>query len=162
MFGYRRQTLLGRDLWITLTLSFVAGAFLDYDNLIKVTATLTAAQAQLGPAILGVTVAGLAIFTIFLDRDYIELLEKRPPGVEADLYPFRWVAFWAAVTIVASLVLSYVAQLPSDYWMLFRFVFAASLWTFLYMLWNTYDLVRFLAAHARLRVEQIRNKERRP
>ena len=142
---------------------FIAAAAtwpLDYGQIVKLAGPLTAAQTQVGPALLGVVLAGLAVLVVFLDREYIALLESVPPGVEADLFPFRWTAAVAAATILSSLVVSYSAVLPESWWLLLRVSFWFGLASFIYMIWITLDLMTFLAGHARVRIAQIKQQEK--
>ena len=39
--------------------------------------------------------------------------------------------------------------------LIFRFILCVALWSFSYLLWQIYELVKFLAAHAKARAKQI-------
>jgi hypothetical protein len=84
------------------------------------------------------------------------VLEAVPPGVEADLVPFVWTALVAGVCAAAGVLLILVGAMdPPANVVVLRTVFALALWTFLYLLWATFDLVLVLAAISRNRILQI-------
>ena len=157
MSGWLRQTILDPFLWITLILSTVIAFIGDEKILRSVSIEVGSAQVHIGTALLGIVLAGLAILVVFLDEKYIELLEKVPPGFDADLWPFKFTAFIAVVCAASGMALMLLGN-PST--LVFRLVFGLALWSFLYLLWNMFELVRFIAGHAKTRMMQIQKKKR--
>jgi hypothetical protein len=87
MGGWFRETIVDPALWVTLVVSAVI-AFVGNEGVLRSARTdIGIAQVGIGTALLGVALAGLAIFVVFLDEEYIRLLERVSPGVEADLWP---------------------------------------------------------------------------
>jgi hypothetical protein len=65
MAGYARTILLSVDIWLTLALSIAAAVLFDAQTLRAASGLIGGSQAQVGTALLGVVVAGLAILTVF-------------------------------------------------------------------------------------------------
>ena len=93
------------SLWITLTISALIASLGDEQVLRSVSATVGSAQVHIGTAFLGIVLAGLAIIVVFLDKKYIALLERVPPGFEADLWPFKYTAFIAVACSASGMAL---------------------------------------------------------
>ena len=92
----------------------------------------------------------LAIFIVFLDKKYITLLEKYF-SIDAELWAFKWVAIIAIICLSFGMGLILIGE-PSS--IIFRLVLFGALWSFSYLLWEIYELVKYLAEHAKARVKQ--------
>ncbi len=152
MAGWFRKTICGLDLWCTFAISLAIAVFGNEETLRNVSSNIGLAQVQIGTALLGIVLAGLAILVVFLDEKYIKLLEQISPGFDADLWPFKATAFIAIVCAAFGMVLIIIGD-PSE--IVFRSVLFFSLWSFSYLLWNMFDLIKFIAGHAKNRIEQI-------
>jgi len=143
-------------LWITFILSGLI-AFLGNESALRsARVAVGTAQVQMSAALLGIVLAGLAIFVVFLDRKYIALIESIF-GVETELFPFKFTA------IIAILCLGFgmgLILLGEPITLLFRLVLWGALWSFAYLLWQIYELVKFLAEHAKARATQIQKEEK--
>lgn len=158
MAGWFRKTVCDPSLWITLSISVLTASLGNEQVLRAVSTTVGSAQVHIGTAFLGIVLAGLAIMVIFLDKKYIALLEGVPPGFEADLWPFKYTAFIAVACSASGMAL---IMLGSSVTGVFRSLFGLSIWSFLYLLWNMFELVRFIAWHARARAQQIQTDDER-
>src|SRR4030042_2315136 len=155
MSGWLKDTILDPALWITLVASGLI-AFLGNENalrLVKVNAG-TAMVAMIS-ALLGIVLAGLAIFVAFLDKKYIALLEK-VFGMDADLWPFKWTAIIAILCVAFGMGLILLGEPPT---LVFRLILWGALWSFSYLLWEIYELVKFLAEHVKARAKQIQKED---
>lgn len=155
MGGWLWKTIFDPAPWITLIVSIAISLFGDEDVLRSIRVDVGAAQVQIGAALLGIILAGLAILVVFLDEKYIKLLEQVPPGIDADLWPFKFTALIAIICVAFGMALILIGE-PSV--LIFRIVFCLSLWSFSYLLWALFDLVKFIAGHAKARVKQIQKK----
>lgn len=159
MSGWFRKTILDPSLWITLIISILIASFGDEEVLRSVRIAVGSAQVYIGTAFLGIVLAGLAILVVFLDKKYIALLEQVPPGFDADLWTFKFTGFLAVICSVFGMILILLGN-PGA--LVLRLVFCLSLWSFSYLLWTMFELVRFIAGHAKTRVKQIQiNNKRR-
>ena len=156
MGGWRRKLIRDWAPWVTLALALAIVLCSNEDVLRSVRADVGVAQVGIGTAILGIVLAGLAILVAFLDEKYIELLEKIPPGLIADLWVFKYAAIVAIVCAAMGMLLVLFADLPL--WAL-RMLFIIALWSFGYLLWLLYDVIKFIAEHAKARAVQIRKKQ---
>ncbi|MEK7353235.1 MAG: hypothetical protein AABZ77_01850, partial [Chloroflexota bacterium] len=156
MSGWFRKTVLDPSLWITLVISILIALFGNETILRSVSQSVGSAQVQIGTAFLGIVLAGLALLVVFLDKRYIALLAKVPPGFDADLWPFKYTAFIAVICSGFGMILIIIGD-PRT--LLFRFTFGFSLWSFSYLLWTMFQLVRFLSEHAKTRVTQIQKEQ---
>ena len=161
MSGWFRKTLFDPFLWITLIVSVLISSLGDEQALRSASHAIGTAQVQTGSVFLGLVIAGLAILVVFLDKDYISLLEKAPPGVDADIWPFKYTAFVAVVCSLLGMVLIIVGY-PDV--IIFRVLLCFSLWSFTYLLWTMFELVKYVAGHAKTRALQIKlqKKENQP
>lgn len=159
MGGWLGKTIKDWALWVTCLLSITVALLGDETVLRCVKNDVGLAQIQIGTALLGIVLAGLAILVVFLDEKYIALLEKVPPGFDADLWPFKYTALVAIFCAVFGMVLIIIGYPPT--WLL-RLVYWLSLWSFAYLLWVLFDLVKFIAGHAKARVSMIQKKDKEP
>jgi len=155
MGGWFRKIIFDPALWVTLVVSLVI-AFVGNEAVLRSASTnIGIAQVGIGTALLGVALAGLAILVVFLDEEYIALLEKVSPGVEADLWPFKYIALIAIFCAAFGMALIIIGNPPT---LVFRIILWLSLWSFSYLLWIFYDLVKFVFEHAKARIKQIQKK----
>lgn len=154
MGGWLRKTVFDPYLWIIVIICGLIAYFGDEKVLRSVSVNVGSAQVHIGTALLGIVLAGLAILVVFLDKKYISLLEDVPPGFDADLWPFKFTAFVAVICSAFGMTLILLGN-PSTF--VFRLLFGFSLWSFFYLLWTMFELVRFIAGHAKARVKQIQN-----
>lgn len=158
LWGWGRSTLLDRALWGTFLVALGIAVLGDEGGLRTTSVAVGSAQAQIGIALMGVVLAGLAILIAFLDEEYILLLEELAPGAEADLFPFLHTAVVAAFSATTGVALILIGS-PSDATILRIFFFFAT-WSFLYLIWIMLDLTRFVTGHLRARIRQIKAKSR--
>lgn len=157
MGGWFRETICDPALWVTLVAALAIAFGGDEEVLRSVRVNVGMAQVQIGTALLGIVIAGLAILVVFLDEEYIKLLEKVPPGFEADLWPFKYIALVAVICAAFGMLLILLGNPPA---LIFRIVLWLSLWSFAYLLWVFFDLVKFIAGHAKARIKQIQKRKR--
>lgn len=153
--GHLHRTVCSIDLWVTMFLSLAVSALGDEKALRTAGPVLGAAQMQVGTALMGVVLAALAVLVVFLDEDYLALLEKHAPGLVADLAPFMYTAVAGAICAALGVGLILVGS-PENANSLRAMLFL-SLWSFLYLLWIMVDLVALVTKHARNRAFQLRN-----
>jgi hypothetical protein len=157
--GLIRRTITDRKLWLSLAVAFAIAYLGDEGGLRKVSEAVGTAQSQVGVAVAGVVLASLAVFIVFLDADYVELLDSVEPGVDADLEPFLFTMVVASLTAACGVWLIAVGD-PIDTWVL-RLAFGASTLCFNYLLFVMCELVWLLARHMRRRVRQVRDRSKR-
>ena len=151
MSGWLKDTIIDPALWITLIASALI-AFLGNENILRsVRVNVGSALVEMSAALLGIILAGLAIFVVFLDKKFVALIE-RIFKVETELWPFKWTAIIAILCLVFGIGLILLGEPPA---LVFQFVLLGALWSFLYLLWEIYELVKFLAEHAKARAKQI-------
>ena len=96
MSGWLKDTILDPALWITLIASALI-AFLGNENVLRsVMVNVGFALVEMGATLLGIILAGLAIFVVFLDKKFVALIE-RFFKLETELWPFKWTAIIAIV-----------------------------------------------------------------
>ena len=151
MSGWLKDTILDPALWITLIASALI-AFLGNENVLRsVMVNVGFALVEMSATLLGIILAGLAIFVVFLDKKYVALIEKYFK-VETELWPFKWTAIITILCLVFGMGLILLGE-PSTLFL--RFIIWGALWSFTYLLWQIYELVKFLAEHAKARAKQI-------
>jgi hypothetical protein len=155
MNGWLKDTILDPALWITLIVSALISFFGDVDILHSVRVEIGSALIAMSGALLGIILAGLAIFVVLLDKKYIELIE-RVFTIETELWPFKWTAIIAILNVIFGMGLIIIGR-PSP--LLFRFILWGGLWSFLYLLCQIYELIRFLTGHAKTRAKQIQKEK---
>ena len=151
MSGWLKDTIKDPALWITLIASALI-AFLGNENVLRsVRVDVGSALVEMSAALLGIILAGLAIFVVFLDKKYVALIEKYFK-VETELWPFKWTAIIAIVCLLFGMGLLLLGE---PHALFFRLILCGALWSFTYLLWQIYELVKFLAEHAKARAKQI-------
>jgi hypothetical protein len=151
MSGWLKDTVVDPALWIILVASALIASLGDESILRSVRINVGSALVQMGATLLGIVLAGLAIFVVFLDKKYVALLEKIF-GIDAEIWPFKWTAIIAIICVTFGLGLIIIGE-PQV--ILFRIIFCGALWSFFYLLWEIYELVKYLATHAKARSKQI-------
>lgn len=140
------------SLYITLVVSALI-AFLGHETTLRsVRIDLGLAMAGVSSALIGIVIAGLAIFLAFIDRKYIELIDQLF-GFENELLPVKATTMLAIITLLFSVGLILVGSPPT---LAFRFVLLGSLWSYSYLLWQIWELVKWLIGHARARALQVK------
>ena len=155
MGGWLRKTILDPALWATLVIAALIASLGNEHVLQSETVAVGTAEVAMAGALLGIVLAGLAILVVFLDEKYIALLQQVPPGFDADLWPFKFTALLSIICKAFGMSLILIGNPTS---LVLRIVLGFSLWSFSYLLWTMYDLVKFIAGHAKARVTQIQKK----
>ncbi len=156
MNGWFKDTVLDRALWITIIASALIAFLGDECALRSVRVALGSALVEMSATLLGIIIAGLAIFVVFLDKKYVALIEKYFK-IETELWPFKWTAIIAILCLAFGIGLILLGDPPV---LVFRFVLWGALWNFSYLLWEIYELVKFLAGHAKARSKQIQTDDK--
>lgn len=151
MHGWLRPTLVEPALWVTFVAAALIAFLGDEQALRSARVDLGGALVQMSATLLGITLAGLAIFVVFLDKRYVTLIEEHF-SIGTELWPFQWAAIIAILCLVFGVALIIVGE-PCT--LLFRFIVFGALWTVAYLLSQIYQLIRFLAEHAKARAKQI-------
>ncbi len=156
MDGWLKEVIIDPALWITFVLTGLI-AFLGDENVLRsARVNIGAAQVEMSAALLGIILAGLAIFIVFLDKKYVALIES-VFGIKSELVPFKLTAIVAILCVGFGMGLILIGE-PSI--IVFRFVLWGALWSFAYLLWQIFELVKFLIEHAKTRAKQIQMEER--
>lgn len=156
MGGWLRKTVLDWALLFSAIPCGLIAYFTDDKTMRAVRVDVGMAQVGVGTALLGIILAGLAILVVFLDKRYIAVLQKVEPGIDADLWPFKYTALIAIICAAFGMGLIVLGTPPL---VILRIVFGLSLWSFAYLLWVLFDLVKFVAGHAKARAVQLQNEE---
>ena len=155
MGGWFKATVTDKFLYITLIIAGLV-AILGNETTLRVAAPAAgAAIVQLSAALLGIVIAGLAIFIVFLDRRYITLL-KNITNLDRNIWPFKWVAILSVISLIFGMILILVGGPPV---ILFRIIIGFALWSYLYLLMEIFRLIKFLAGHLKIRVKQIETED---
>lgn len=152
--GWGRKTILDPALWVTAVVSIGIASLGDEGGLRATASAVGAAQAQIGTALLGVVLAALAILTALLNDEYLLLLERVKPGLDADLVPFLHTAAVAALTTAAGVLLILIGN-PENA-VILRVVFGLAMGFFLYLLWIMLHLTIFVTYHLRARALHVK------
>lgn len=153
-WGWRDITT-DRYFYITLVISGIIVLFGNERVLRSVMVDLGIAMVGVSSALLGIVIAGLAIFLAFMDRKYIALIDQ-VFGIGNELFPIKVTTILAIICLTFSLGLILIGKPPS---LVFRLILFGSLWSYLYLLSQIYELVKWLVAHAKARAIQIRKEE---
>ena len=155
MSGWLKDTIIDPALWITIIASALIAFLGDESALRLVRVAVGSALVEMSATLLGIIIAGFAIFVVFLDKKYIALIEKYFK-IETELWVFKWTAIIAILCLVFGIGLILLGEPPA---LVFRFILWGALWSFSYLLWEIYELVKFLAGHAKTRSKQIQIDE---
>jgi hypothetical protein len=153
--GWLKEVFRDPAFYITLVASALIAFLGDIEVLGSVKVNVGSALVQMSGALLGIILAGLAIFVVFLDKKYVALIE-RVFTIESELGPFKLTALIAIFCLLFGMGLILIGE-PNN--LLLRFIIWGALWSFLYLLWQIYELVKFLIEHAKNRVMQIRQDD---
>jgi hypothetical protein len=156
MGGWFRETIRDPAPWVTLAISAIVAFCGNEEVLRSVRIDVGVAQVGIGTALLGIVLAGLAILIVFLDEEYIKLLQQVPPGIDADLWPFKYTALIAIMCAAFGMLLIVIGK-PHP--LIFRIILWLSLWSFSYLLWLFYDVIKFVIEHAKARIMQIQKRK---
>ncbi|MDP4280389.1 MAG: hypothetical protein QQM50_07605 [Dehalococcoides mccartyi] len=158
MSGWGKEIVRDPALWITLIIAGLIAFWGDKDTLSTVSIQVGLAVVTVSATLLGIVLAALAIFVVFLDEKYITLVEKVYP-IEQDTWPFKWVTLIAIINLTSGLILILVGD-PTL--IIFRTIMFITLWSFLYLLWQIFELVKFLAEHIKTRSKHLILNKNRP
>jgi len=161
MNGWLKDTIFDPALWITVIIAALIAFLGDEEVLRTVRINIGTSMVAIGATLLGIILAGLAIFVVFLDKKYIEIIEKYF-NIEAELWPFKWTAIIAIICLSFGMGLILIGEPPD---LLFKFIILGALWSFSYLMWQIYELIKFLATHAKARAKQIQidnNENKKP
>jgi hypothetical protein len=151
MGGWFRATLTDRCLWISMIGAGLI-AFGGNEHILRsVISNVGSAMVDLSGALLGIVIAGLAIFIVFLDKKYVALLQK-VTSLDKNIWPFKWVAILTVLSLLLGMFLILVGNPPS---IIFRILVGVALWCYFYLLFEIYHLIKFLTGHLRVRAKQI-------
>jgi len=139
-----KDILKDYSFWVTLIISVLIASFGNQETLHSVKIDLGAAMVEVSAALLGIVLAGLAIFLAFMDKKYLSLIEQ---------------IFGIAAILCLSfgLGLILVGNPPS---LIFRLILVGAIWSSSYLLWQIYEVVKWLVEHAKARAMQIRKEEK--
>ena len=129
--------------------------FGNEETLRSVMVDLGIAMVGVSAALLGIVLAGLAIFLAFMDKKYLVLIEQIF-GIGNELFPVKVITITAIICLSFSLGLILIGDPPS---VIFRLILIGALWGYSYLLWQIYELVKWLIEHAKARAMQIRKEE---
>lgn len=138
--------------WASIVIAGLIVGLGDVDILRHARVDIGIAMVGMSSALLGIVLAGLAIFIAFLDRAYAELLEEAV-GLEANLTPFKHISLVAIICAALGMTLIIIGK-PTD--VVFQTILGLSLAAFAYLLWQFFEIVRYLCEHAKTRFLQIR------
>jgi hypothetical protein len=150
-----KDILKDYSFWITLVLSGLITCFGDEIILRSMKVNLGIAMVGVSSALLGIVIAGLSIFLAFMDKKYLSLIDQIF-GIGNELFPIKVTTVTAILCLSFSLGLILIGNPPS---LVFRLILIGALWSYSYLLWQIYELVKWLIEHAKARAMQIRKEE---
>lgn len=142
-------------LYITLGLSVIVAYFIGGEFLRSIIVDAGSAMVEMSGALLGIVLAGLAIFVVFLDKRYISLIE-RLVGFENEFIAIKTVTVLTIICLVFGIGLIVLGELPN--WAL-RLIVGGALWAYLYLLIQIWELVKWLIEHAKARAMLAQQEE---
>jgi hypothetical protein len=151
-----KDILKDHAFWITLVISILIASFGNQETLRSVKVDLGAAMVEVSAALLGIVLAGLAIFIAFMGRKYMALIDE-VLGISNELFPVKVTTITAILCLAFGLGLILVGNPPSP---IFRLILVGALWSSSYLLWQIYEVVKWLVEHAKARAMQIRKEEK--
>lgn len=151
-----KDILKDYSFWVTLIISVLIACFGNQETLRSVMVDLGIAMVGVSAALLGIVLAGLAIFIAFMDKKYMALIDE-VFDIGNELFPVKVTTLTAILCLAFSLGLILVGKPPS---LVFRLILIGALWSYSYLLWQIYELVKWLVEHAKARAMQIRKEER--
>lgn len=138
--------------YVALALAVLIAIFLPDKTLKSLMVDLGGVIAGVSSALLGIVIAGLAIFLAFMDKEYIALVDKYF-GIGNELFPIKITTILSIISLIFSLGLILIGE---SLIIIYRLISFGALWTYLYLLWQIWELVKWLVSHAKLRATQIR------
>lgn len=151
-----KDILKDYSFWLTLIISGLIAYFGNEETLRSVMVDLGIAMVGVSAALLGIVLVGLAIFLAFMDKKYLALIDQIF-GIGNELFPVKVTTITAILCLSFSLGLILIGHPPS---LVFRLILVGALWSYSYLLWQIYELVKWLVEHAKARAMQIRNEEK--
>lgn len=155
---HRRLVLLSWDLWMSVVLGGLVYWFVQPSA--SVLFDVAAVEVGVASALVGVILAGFAVITAFMDRNYVAVLAATGRGVTPDVFRFRFTATIAVVGIlvnVALIVVRNATWLESH----LSVALAVSIGLFSYALFATLNLVASVGGHMYNRSLQLEVEKRR-
>lgn len=149
--------LKDKYLYITLVLSGITAYFINGDFLRSIIIPAGSAMVEMSGALLGIVLAGLAIFVVFINKRYVMLIE-RLIGFGNEFFAIKTVAMLTILCLTFGLGLIVLGEFPN---LILRLVFGVALWIYLYLLVQIWELVKWLTEHAKARamLTQMNDKE---
>jgi len=154
---HRKAILASWDIYTAFLIGLLLALLAPSNRICQFFSGLLTAELGVASALVGVILAGLAIVTVFLDKDYIAVLAKIGHGLEADVFPFWFTASLAVTSIVINVVALVMEGFFENY--AYRIFLGLSTWLFLWTLFASLNLVAFIAGHARNRSYQIMKQQ---
>jgi hypothetical protein len=151
-----KDILKDYSFWVTLIISVLIASFGNQETLRSARVDLGIAMVEVSAALLGIVLAGLAIFLAFMDKKYLSLIEQIF-GIGNELFPIKVTAITAILCLAFGLGLILVGDPPS---LIFRLILVGAIWSSSYLLWQIYEVVKWLVEHAKARAMQIRKEEK--
>src|SRR4030043_791671 len=142
-------------LYITLVLSGLIAYFSNGEFLRSVVGNAGSAMVGMSGTLIGIVLAGLSIFFVFLNREYIGLIEK-VSEFSNELIPFKTVAILTIICLAFGLGLILLGE-PSN--LILRIVVGVALWVYFYLLEQIWELIKWLIEHSKARAMQIQKEE---
>jgi len=150
-----RDFIKDPSLYITLVISGLIASLGSEIILRHVAIDLGIAMAGISSTLLGIVIAGLAIFLAFLDKKYIALIDQ-VFGIGNELLPIKITTLLAIISLLFSLGLILIGH-PIT--LVFRLILFGALWSYLYLLWQIWELVQWLVEYAKVRAMQVQQEK---
>jgi len=112
---------------------------------------------EMSGALLGIVLAGLAIIVAFMNKKYVDLIERFLGGFNNEFFAIKTVTLLTVLCLALGLGLILIGEPPA---IVLRLVLFGALWSYSYLLWQVYELVKWLLSHAKLRAMQIKMEEK--
>jgi len=153
-WGYK-DVLKDHSLYITLVIAGLIAMLGNETVLRSIHVDLGIAMTAISSTLLGIVIAGLAIFLAFLDKQYIALIDEFF-GIGNELLPIKVTTILVIICLSFSLGLILIGNPIA---IVFRLILLFALWSYSYLLWQIWELVQWLVEHAKARAMQIRKEE---
>lgn len=152
---HKTDVLLSWDLWLAVAGAMGAIALEPKPESVVVFACCAVGVTS---AIIGIVLAGLAIVTAFLDRQYVAVLDKAGYGIASEVFCFRYPAALAVVSVALSAFLT-VAKDEGWYCSALGWLVPLAVFFFLYTLFVTLNLVAAIGGHMMNRSLQLTSED---
>ena len=150
-----KDFITDKPLYVTLVLSVLVAYFIGGEYLRSIVSSAGSAMVEMSGALLGVVLAGLAIFIVFLDKKYIRVID-RLIRFENEFFVIKTVTFLTITCLIFGIGLIVLGEIPN--WAL-RIIIGGALWAYLYLLVQIWELVKWLIEHAKARAMQAQQEE---